>query len=227
MRIVACYHKAPALRYISHLDIQRTLQRAFRRADLPLAYSMGFNPHPQLSFASALPTGTTSDAEWFDVELDAQLAPEAFLARVNAVLPAGLWLDGAMAAPEGFGSLSAKTCAADYVARITFDRPIAGEALQAALDSLLGGEITVDKRTKSGVRLVDIRPQIQKVSVAEIEGREATLLVQGRLQADGGLRVELFLGALYDRLDAQGFARIHRAAMYFACDGPLPRLPED
>ena len=69
MRMLAVYHKTESARYISHLDVQRTLQRAFRRAKLPLRFSEGFNPHPELSFASALATGTTSDAEWFDVEL--------------------------------------------------------------------------------------------------------------------------------------------------------------
>ena len=207
--------------------MQRTLQRAFRRAQVPLAYSNGFNPHPQLSFASALSTGTTSDAEWFDVELSTEMEPEAFVRRVNAVLPDGFWLSNAWLAPEGFGSLSSKTCSALYDVTLEFDRPIAGEALQAALNGLLGGEIIVNKRTKSGVRPVDIRPQILKVSVTGIEGNSVTLQVQGRLQADGGLRVELLLGALYDRLDAHAAARIHRATMYFACDGPLPRQPAD
>ena len=108
-----------------------------------------------------------------------------------------------------------------------FDRVISGQALQEGLAALLAGEIIVNKRTKSGVKPVDIRPQIQKVSVTGIEGNDVNLLVLGKLQADGGLRVELMLGALYDRLAACGTAHIHRAAMYFAGDGPLPRLPED
>ena len=66
MRMLAVYHKTESARYISHLDVQRTLQRAFRRAKLPLRFSEGFNPHPELSFASALATGTTSAAAWFD-----------------------------------------------------------------------------------------------------------------------------------------------------------------
>ena len=227
MRMIAVYHKGEPVRSISHLDVQRTLQRAFRRANVPLAYSMGFNPHPQLSFASALSTGTTSDAEWFDVQLARDMEPAAFLADVNAAMPEGMRLSDAFAAPDGFGSLSSKTCAAAYDVTLNFDRPVTGEELQQALDGLLAGEIIVNKRTKSGVRPVDIRPQIQKVSVTGIEGNIATLQVQGRLQADGGLRVELLLGALYDRLDAHAAARIHRATMYFTSDGPLPRQPAD
>ena len=90
MRMIAAYHKEPALRYISHLDIQRTLHRAFSRANLPVQYSAGFNPHPQLSFASALSTGMAGCAEWFDVTLYQDVAPEEFMRRLNAALPAGL-----------------------------------------------------------------------------------------------------------------------------------------
>ena len=73
MRIIAAFEKTKELSYTSHLDVQRTLQRTFRRAALPLAYSKGFNPHPKLSFATALATGYTSAGEWFEVELDQAL----------------------------------------------------------------------------------------------------------------------------------------------------------
>lgn len=227
MRMIAVYHKGDCLKMISHLDVQRTLQRAFLRADLPLAFSNGFNPHPQLSFASALATGTSSDAEWFDVELYADIAPEAFLSRVNAALPDGFSVSDAFAAPDGIKSLSAKTRAALYAVDVALDRPIERDAVEHALDALLSGEIIVNKRTKGGIKPVDIRPQILKVTVEKVEGEHISLLVLGRLQADGGLRIEHLLDALYGRLDAQGFAAIRRTAMYFADDGPLPRLPSE
>ena len=227
MRMIAVYHKGENLRNISHLDVQRTLQRAFRRAELPLAFSMGFNPHPQLSFATALATGAWSDAEWFDVELSQQVPPTEFLNRVNRVLPEGFFLSDAFVAPEGFGSLSAKTCAAEYEVRVAFDRPVSVEELEGAIRSLLSGEIIVQKKTKSGVKPVDIRPEILRLSVARIEGNTVTLHVRGRLQADGGLRVELLLGALSDLLVAHLESDIHRTHLYFAGDGPLPRQPGD
>ena len=86
MKLIAAYHKGREVALISHLDIQRTLQRAFRRAGLPLLYSNGFNPHPQMSFATAAATGMTSECEWFEVQLSQELAPEDFLRRANAAL---------------------------------------------------------------------------------------------------------------------------------------------
>ena len=70
MRIIAALSKGGRGAVLSHLDIQRTLQRAMRRADIPLRYSKGFNPHPELHFATALSTGARGMWEWFDVELE-------------------------------------------------------------------------------------------------------------------------------------------------------------
>lgn len=144
MRMLAVYHKTESARYISHLDVQRTLQRAFRRAKLPLRFSEGFNPHPELSFASALATGTTSDAEWFDVELTERMQPETFLAQVNAVLPQGIRLSDARELPAGIKTLSTLTRAAEYEVQTTFARTMTCEKAEAALESLLSGDIIVN-----------------------------------------------------------------------------------
>ena len=225
MRLFAVYHKGDEIAFISHLDIQRALQRAFRRANVPLAYSQGFNPHPKLSFASAVATGQTSDAEWFEVALEERIDPGEFTARVNAVMPPGLSLSDAFEPPDNFPSLSSLTRAAEYVIKLSLVEELPADRLSAAAEALLNGAIIVQKRTKGGEKAVDIRPQIIGVFVEKIEGKEITLRVLGRLQADGGLRAELFAGALLDRLDAHGSVAVRRTHMYFAGDGPLPQLP--
>ncbi len=227
MRMLAVYHKAEAARFISHLDILRALQRAFRRAGLPLRYSDGFNPHPELSFASALATGMTSDAEWFEVELTQDMTPEAFVSAVNPVMPRGLSVSDAREMPLGIKTLTSCTRAAEYRVTISTEQEFQKDLLEETLHGLLSGEIIVNKRTKSGIKPVDIRPQVLRAIVEGIEKDTITLRVLGQLQADGGLRAELFAGALLDRLDAQGSVRIHRTAMYFDSDGSLPRIPSE
>ena len=227
MRMLAVYHKAEAARFISHLDILRALQRAFRRAGLPLRYSDGFNPHPELSFASALATGMTSDAEWFEVELTQDMTPEAFVSAVNPVMPRGLSVSDAREMPLGIKTLTSCTRAAEYRITMSTEQEFEKDLLEKTLHGLLSGEIIVNKRTKSGIKPVDIRPQVLKAIVEGIEKDTITLRVLGQLQADGGLRAELFAGALLDRLDAQGSVRIHRTAMYFDSDGSLPRIPSE
>ena len=225
MKLIAAYHKGNEIAMISHLDIQRTLQRAFRRAGIPLLYSNGFNPHPQFSFATAAATGMSSEAEWFEVQLSEEMAPEEFVRRANEVMPQGMRVSGAFAAPENYGSLSAKLRAAEYRVELQFVEPVSKEKLAETLEAMLTGEIIIQKRTKGGIRPVDMRPYILRVSVGQVEGDQAALLVLGKLQADGGLRVDAFIDALLERLDAHAAYEIHRTNMYFAEDGLLPHLP--
>ena len=225
MKLIAAYQKGKEIAMISHLDIQRTLQRAFRRAGIPLLYSNGFNPHPQFSFATAAATGMSSSCEWFEVQLSEEMSPEEFVRRANAVMPQGMCVSNAFAAPENYGSLSAKLRAAQYRVDLQFETPADHETLAQTLEAMLTGEIIIQKRTKGGIRPVDMRPYILRVSVGQVEGEHAALLVLGKLQADGGLRVDAFIDALLERLDAHAAYEIHRTNMYFAEDGLLPHLP--
>ena len=227
MKLIAAYQKGSEVSLISHLDIQRTLQRAFRRAGLPLLYSNGFNPHPQFSFATAAATGMSSDCEWFEVQLSEPIQPAEFVSRANAVMPVGMSVSGAFEPPEGFGSLSAKLRAAEYLVKLSFFDAVQEDKLRTTLEAMLAGEIVINKRTKGGVRPVDMRPYILRVSVEQVEGDTAVLRVLGKLQADGGLRVDAFVDALLERLDAHASYSLHRAGMYFAEDGLLPRLPAE
>jgi radical SAM family uncharacterized protein/radical SAM-linked protein len=86
------YSRGPELRFLSHLDTIRALYRAFRRAELPLAYSEGYHPHIKVSFGQPLPLGFTSDAEYLDLFLS-QPYREEFIARLIATLPLGLAIE--------------------------------------------------------------------------------------------------------------------------------------
>lgn len=81
------FAKTGRARYISHLDLIRCFQRAVCRAKLPAAYSEGFHPHMQTSFATTLPLGFLSTAEQMDLELTEELPCDAVMERLNAVLP--------------------------------------------------------------------------------------------------------------------------------------------
>ena len=75
---------------LSQLELQAVLERALRRAVLPLAFSQGFHPLPLLSFGRALPVGVESGAEWFALTLHEYLAPEEVAARLTPLLPPGM-----------------------------------------------------------------------------------------------------------------------------------------
>ena len=223
MRIIAALSKLNRASYLSHLDIQRTLQRAMRRADLPLRYSNGFNPHPEVHFATALSTGDESVCEWFDVLLDGTLTPECFTERLNAALPEGLSVSDAFEGPEiGFGSLTARLRAAKY--RLEFQTDGAA-LLQAALDGMLNETaIIIDKRTKGGIKPHDMRPQVLDARILQNKENACILEVTGTLTAAGGLRTEAFVKVLLERANCEGTFHCCRIGMYFDGSLPLPVL---
>lgn len=84
------FSKSDRAVYISHLDLMRTMQRAFKRANLPIWYTKGFNPHAYIMFPLALSLGVMSDVEVMDVALTEEIPSEEVVARLNASLPLGL-----------------------------------------------------------------------------------------------------------------------------------------
>lgn len=225
MRIIAAFRKEHGISYVSHLDVQRTLQRAFRRAELPLSYSKGFNPHPKLSFATALATGYTSDGEWFEVVLEEPIATEEFMERVNAALPNGMKIVTAKQADATIDTLSKGIVAAEYEVSVRFAEPVAEASVHQAVRELLQAkEIIVEKRTKGGTMPRDIRSDILEVNVLGVTEDTMQLSVLGRLTVHGGLRVETLVCALSDRLNVQATASVHRTALYFEGSELLPSL---
>lgn len=216
MRMIARLQKGDELRFISHLDLQRLLQRALRRASLPVKYSQGFNPHPLLSFSSALSVGYTSSAEWIDIRLEDGVTADSFRARINAALPRGLEVLEAREIEEGLPTLTALITRAGYRVRIALSAPLGAQALEEGLKALLSGEILVEKRTKGGMKTVDIRPMVLSASLVDEEGAHCPILkVDGVLNASGGLPMELFMQAYLRALGAEGSWRVHRVYEYF------------
>lgn len=207
MRLIANFHKGEALRFVSHLDVQRLLHRAMRRAHIPVAYSQGFNPHPLLSCASALSLGYTSDGEWLDVRLLKDMAPEDFANAMNEALPPGLCIRSARPIGEQEKTLTALLQAAHYRVELTFEAPIEKEALQSAVDTLLSGPILVEKRTKGGMKQVDLRPQLIGLRIVKAENTICVLEMHSVLNADGGLKVSLLLEKLCDLVGVKALAR--------------------
>ena len=111
------YAKRGRLRFSSTRDFQRALERALRRADVPMAFSAGFHPHPRISYANAAPTGTASEAEYVELGVSERVDPEAVRVALDDALPAGL--DILEVVEAGPGSLADRLEASDWVHRRT------------------------------------------------------------------------------------------------------------
>lgn len=126
-RIRVWFRKGERLRYISHLDVLRAWERSLRRAELPLAYSQGFTPHPKLAFGSPLPMGFSSEAEVMDVTLDERVELDDFIARLSEQTTDDLRLTGAEEVPLNSPAPQAAMLWADYRLSLPVD-PVAAAA---------------------------------------------------------------------------------------------------
>jgi len=182
--------------YISHLDLQRVVQRALKCAGAPVWYTQGFNPHIYLTFALPLPLGQQSLAESFDFKTERQIIDtEAIYWDLNRALPRGIRVYDVTGAKMGPGEIAW----ARYLVRF------AGDPLQTRqkVDAFLAQkEILVEKRTKrGGMKQVDLAPHIAKKEWLPLAGEACLDLI---LPAGSTLNLnpDLLLGALEAKMDA-------------------------
>ena len=144
--------------YISHLDLMATMQRAFARAELPLKYSEGFNPHPLISILLPLSVGTASVCELMDFRLREEVDLSTIPERLTGVLPEGIRVLDAY--PSERKSAQLKWLRVSGL--LEFDR---GAPPPKALETFFGQEsIVIEKKTKRGLGESDIRPAIRELS---------------------------------------------------------------
>ena len=213
MRYIIKFRKGEQVRFVSHLDMLRLFQRAFRRARLPLAFSQGFNPHPLMSFATALSVGFTSEGEYLDVILTEPYPVEKLKNEVNSTLPVGVEILEVIDAGDFKASLTSLMRYADYDIELRFPEEVGAGELETVINGLLAGGIVVDKKTKSGIKPTDIRPLLAELRLVEHSGSSARLFMRGVLAADGGLNPELLLKELYKRLGAQAVSSVSRLSI--------------
>lgn len=209
------------MRWISHLDLKRTLERALRRADLPLALTQGHNPHPKLSFGPPLPLGATGDAELLAVHLAEPVGPVEFSERLNVQLPAGLEVTDAWTLPaykkkETFGDVDV----AEYRVQVTGG--VDAEDLQRRARQLLDRtELTVQRGGQRPERIVDLRPHILSLSLARSGSQEVELHMRLRTGSHGGARPQEVITLLGLEEDGR-VVRYHRTGLYASVEAAAP-----
>ncbi len=210
--------KGAELKFISHLDLMNTLNRALRRARIPVAYSQGYNPTPNVSFASALAVGLTSNSEYIDVELEDEISPIEFKEALNNTLPQGLEIISAKRVEKKVKSLMAQVNLGNYLARIELERSATLEELKDLIkDFLSQDEIMFKrKRRKKKDRIFDIKPLIFSVKVLGVQDELATFSMSLQTGSSGNLRPEEVINALAnysDLIKPAKLINIHRTAL--------------
>ena len=158
------YAKRGRLRFSSHRDFQRALERALRRANVPMAYSAGFSPHPKISYANSAPTGVASEAEYVEIGVTEYCDPDKLRVELDAALPPGLdIIEVVTAHGSDFASrLEASLWEAEIQA--------APHEVESAIAALLASdEVLVERLTKSGKRVFDARGAILLLEEVPVE----------------------------------------------------------
>jgi radical SAM-linked protein len=214
------FAKTDKARFIGHLDLMRVFQRAINRANLPAAYSGGFNPHQKLSFAVPLALGMEGRNEAAELEL----APGSLNTalgitgaavikdRLNAVMPKGILIHASRFMEENEKSAAAAAVAASY----EICAQPAGDLAEKVRELTAQGTIVISKKSKTGVKDIDIRPDI--ISLEVFGGKLRAVLSAG---GQRGLKPGLLAGAL-----GVSIYQVTRLNIYKIVNGALQPLYE-
>lgn len=168
MRYLIKFTKEDSIKFISHLDLMRTLQKVIRRAELPIEYSRGFNPHMTLSIAQPLSVGHYSVGDYMDILLVEDVPKEEILAKLNANAPMGISFLEATKIKTDYDQnekripqAMALIDAASYTIKIRYNDI---KAIENKVNDLLKlNEWNIVKKSKKGEKEVNIRPLIKDI----------------------------------------------------------------
>ncbi len=174
------FRKVGSLQYISHLDLQRTFARVLMRADIPMWYTQGFNPHAKVIFGLPLSVGTESECEMIDLRLDRDISPSELRDRLNGELTEEMRVEEVYEPTTKFADIGW----AKYEMNLKFEGACEEKAneLQKLFET---SPLTMTKKTKSGEKEIDLIPLIQKIRVTYNPDRAGQIHISAVLSASG------------------------------------------
>jgi radical SAM-linked protein len=205
------FEKRGRVRYISHLDLNRCMLRAVRRSGLPAWYTEGFHPHMYLMFPLALSLGAESICEVMDLRLTEEVQPEEILARLNPALPEGL---------RAYEVREPKNVTQD-IGSAEYEITLAGEGLAERWEAFFAQEqILTEKKTKKGMKEIDIKPLI---TVEHTAAEDGVLHLTLRLPAgnEGNINVSVVTDAFAAFVGMPVLVREVLRTKIFCLDGGL------
>jgi len=201
------FSKRGKVRFISHRDVARAFERAFRIEQLPLAFTAGFVPRPKVSFGLALSVGYESDAEYLDVELAEAADIERWPAQLSAALPEGIDVTGVAALAERAPALQEAVTVVEYCLGLT-----GGDVnrVTAAVEAALGSpRLEVPRRKKGREVVEDIRPALRAMTVTgDVDGRVVVDLAVSTQPRSA--RPSEIIAAVDEHLTAEHVLRTHQ-----------------
>lgn len=183
------FTKEGSAKFISHLDMLRTFERAVRRAEIPVSLSQGFNPHPRLIFGFPLPVGTAGMNECLDMDLNVCMPTDKIVNSLNKVMPSGIRVNASRCLKEDQSpSLMAQTERSLYEIWFDGDNLPSMETLQKCLEEIMKSTEVIVMRSKKdgGQSAIDIRPGLINLSLREVNCR---ILMEAELMTGSSFNV--------------------------------------
>ncbi|MBR2916916.1 MAG: TIGR03936 family radical SAM-associated protein [Clostridia bacterium] len=206
-------------KYISHLDLLRAFTRAITRAELPVRYTQGFNPHQIITFSLPLPIGVTSETEFVDIDFEETAENSVIMEKLNENLPPDIRI-------LGVGELihsATDIVLASYEIVLKSPMDIDREKTENFFKKT---EIPVMKKTKKGDKEVNLAEYINSVEFGEITDREIKMTVV--LSAGGAMNIkpDIMISALEKELEIGEFDEvyIHRTKIFVREKGEIKEM---
>lgn len=197
MKVRIKFAKRGVMKFIGHLDVMRFFQKAFRRAEVDIAYTAGYSPHQILSFAAPLGVGLTSEGEYLDIEVHSTESSAIMVERLNRAMADGMEVLSFKKLADDSKNAMSIVAVADY--RLAFREgyePENMEEFQQELEEFYGQEsIVVLKTSKKSQREVDLKPLIYEM---RMEGD--TVFMKVATGSADNVKPELVMETLYHRM---------------------------
>lgn len=218
MKLILMLTKEREICFISHLEYMKTIERAIKRAKLPVAYSEGFNPHMKLSLASALGVGVSSMCELCEIEFYRELDKQTIVEALQAALPRGIKIIGAQPADKKADKLMASVQAADYEVTVELLPHALLDTLVVYADYAKLTTMSFEKKMPrgKGSKIVDVKDFVGDVAFNVKEGK-LTVKFSCKITPTGSLKATEIMSALKEYLhlpvDLTGI-EVVRTALY-------------
>ena len=198
------FTKRGKVRFISHRDVARAFERAFRVEQLPLAFTQGFAPRPKVSFGLALSVGHESDAEYLDVQLAEEVPLDTLARGVSDALPDGIGVTGAAALADRAPALQEAVTAVAYRVTVTGpdDAPVDAADVRVAIDGALARPALPVTRTRKGHQVTeDLRSIVRTMAVTDADDLGPVLDLELSTQPRGARPAEVLTAVGGDLVD--------------------------
>lgn len=196
------FKKMGSSKFIGHLDMIRYFQKAFKRANLDVTYSQGFNPHQLITFAAPLGVGITSEGEYLDLSLNSSEKPQIMIDKINQAMASNILVTDFRILPDNSKNAMSIVAAADYLLSLKegYEFITKDDFRNKFLEFINQDKIIITKKTKKSERKIDIKPSIYHYEFNK-ENKGPSIYLRLATGSANNLKAELVMEAFYKHID--------------------------